>query len=352
MPDPAEEALAVVSLIGRSLGFDVLPLPRGGSGPPTLPVEVAANVVAEATSVSAPAKLEVLAQLTRKGFPRPVLEPIAVSLVRPDLDAGAHAAAVEELWNRVRGSRPGTDPLGRKMSDLVPPTVDDHSTQVEAPPSPQDLAGGPPQPRIEPATFVRMLVHDLQETSLSVVPRCDAKTRNVGGNPALSLATTAASSRDLSDLKSLVDPREWPRCPIQSVFFKSMNFVVPAAPPPPPLGVPDDNGWSATLQEVVDFSFGLDPEGSSRLMTDLDFVYFDTPSAAGATYDLNRSVDEEILVDRGYLLIENLASLGVRRTTTLKEVYFKNRAQPPLVCTLWSTAQALIGSSCIGHAHP
>lgn len=323
VPDPSVEAKAVVSLVGRSLGFDTLPLAGGGPGAPLMSVEEAVGWVAGAGSVSASAKLELLGHLSRSALPRSALEPIAVSLVRPDLQHDDPAALVDEILDRVYAAAPGEDPLGRNASELLPDGDD----------------------------LLRSLVHDLQITSLSVVPRCQATSEMIGGNLAISLATVVKSHRSLGELSALVDPREWPRCPLQAVFFKRMDLVVPAAPPPPSLVAPDA-GWSARLSEVVDFSFGLDPTGDSLTTTELDFVYFETALSVGCTYDLGRSVDAKILVDRGYILVEDLASLGVRRTTTLKQVSFANRPQPGSeVCRFWSLAQALVGSSCLSQPH-
>jgi len=323
VPDPAAEARAVVSLIGRSLGFDELPLPVDAPAPPLMDAAEAADWVAGADSFSAPAKLELLAHASRSALPRTVLEPVAVSLVKPQLGEGTQTEVVEELLDRVYASEPGEDPLGRETDGFLP----------------------------EGDLFLTSLVVDLQLTSISVLPKCEATIRGIGGYPALSLATVVESVRPLDELRGMVDPRAWPRCPIQSVFFKRMDMVLPAAPPAPTLGSPDD-GWSATLQEVVDFSYGMDPAGSSLMTTDLDFVYFDTASSVGCTYDLNRSCDGKILVDRGYILVEDLSSRGTRRTTTLKQVYFTdNRRHGSQTCLFWSIAQALVGSSCLSEPH-
>lgn len=323
MPDPAAEARAVVSLIGRSLGFDDLPLPVDAPAPPLMTAEEAAEGVAGADSFAPPAKLELLAHASRSALPRTVLTPIAVSLVRPQLGPGETDDAVEELLDRVYASEPGQDILGRTTSGFLP----------------------------EDDSFFDALVVDVQMTSLSVVPKCAASFYDVGGNPALSLTTVVESARTIDELRTMVDPREWPRCPVQSVFFNRMDMVRPTAPPAPALGAPDE-GWSATLQEVVDFSYGMDPTRSSLMTTDLDFVYFDTGSAVGCTYDLNKSHDGKVNVDRGYILVEDLGGRGIRRTTTLKQVFFTDeRRHGSQTCLFWSLAQALVSSSCLAESH-
>ena len=311
----------MVSLIGRSLGFSHLPLPDDGPSPSLLPVGEAADWVGGADHFTAPAKLQLLTHLHGTPVSRTSLEPIAVSLVRRDLGGRDVSQKMDELLDLVYATQPGDDPLSGATSGILPE---------------DDLLSG--------------LVADLQLTSARVSPTCEATTRIVRGYPALSLTTTITTTRPLTEVGTMADPRFWPQCHPQSAFFKSMDMVQPAAPPLPSLRGPDE-GWSARLRETVDFSFGLNPSGSSRMKTDLDFVYFDTGSAVGCTYDLGRSIDRHILVDRGYVLVEDLGSRDVRRTTTLKQVHFRSRPQPGDVCQFWSLAHGMVSSSCMSKPH-
>lgn len=323
MPDPSQDAKALVSLIGRALGFSTLPLIGAGEQPPLLPAGEAGTGVAGADSISGPVKLDLLTHITKSALPESVYEPVAVSLLQPGLGGEVQAGVVEEVLARTRAAEPGTDPFGRLSTGL----------------------GGE-------IAVLRHLKPEIQQTLVSLLPRCEATETSIDGYPALNLVTVITSHRPIDDMRAMVDPREWPHCPVQASFFKSMGMVTPAAPPMPDLASPDA-GWSARLSEVVDFSYGLDPSGASIVTTDLDFVYFDSRRTVGCTYDLGFSHEDKIKVDRGYVLVEDLESLDVRRTTTLKQVYLVDNPQPgSQVCLLWSLAQAMIAASCQTRPHP
>ena len=157
--------------------------------------------------------------------------------------------------------------------------------------------------------------------------------------PALSIATTAWSDRPLRDLKKVVDPFEWPKCRLQHVFFRSMTGLGQGVG----LDAPDQGGWRQTLREVVDFSFGL---GWQTFTTDLDFVYFESPTRVGCTYDRNSSLGNQITVDQGYLLAEDLGAR--RRVRTLKQVHFAAGDIPSVfVCPFWGPATSAIAWACL-----
>lgn len=316
----SEEARALTSLLARSMGLDRFPLPGGTVSSPVMPAEEAAGVVADAAFISGPARLQVLGVLARSEARRAVLEPIAASLIRPDLDVATRDEAVNELLSKVAVSRLGQDPLGRSGGAQT-------TTQ---------------------RAFYALLADDVRSTWLSFIPRCREAIADVGGTPAISLTTTGESHLPLAAFRPTVDPRDWPSCPLKRIFFNSMDMVAPSRPPPVPLSAPDSTGWSARLMEVVDFSFGTDPTGSSTMRTDLDFVFFDSPTALGCTYDLGTSLDGKVSVDRGYLLVEDLQSTGLRRVTTLKQVYFTSGIEPPGdACSYWSLALGLVAWACV-----
>jgi hypothetical protein len=84
-------------------------------------------------------------------------------------------------------------------------------------------------------------------------------------------------------------------------------------------------------------------------------VFFNDPArgalgpAMGCTYDLARSIDGKILVDQGYLLVEDLhdATHAYRRYRTQKEVRFRTGTPAPEdVCPFWSLAAGLIQQGC------
>ncbi len=313
-----EEVQAVLSLVARSYGLTSFPLPSGEEAE-LLEETHAVAVLEQPGQVPPPAKLELLAELLRSTAPppRPQLERLASSVVGDAEDV----SAVNELLAQLREVQRGQDALGRTVDDL-------HRRQE---------------------LFSR-LDEEIQASRLLVLPMCETGVQGVDGQPALVVKTTLDTTHRAGDLEPIVDPREWPRCPIQSIFFRQMDPVLP--PQPADLGTPD-TGKALTLREVVDFSYGFDPTTESLMTTDLKFVYFDNrPATVGCTYDLVKSYGRKVTVDQGYLLVEDLESLGVRRFTTLKQVAFTDRPQQPsgLVCLVWSIMQALIVASCVTQA--
>ena len=319
LPDPSEETFALISLLGRSMDFESFPLPDDAEGLPLMTVSQAANVLGSADYIRAPTRLNLLSHLPRDESLRTAVYPIAESLVRQEQTESEIGSAVERLWERIEDTERGGDPLFGDFTDFH---------------------------RFD--NILGVLTGELREASVIVSPTCEATTKVIAGSPALSLKTTIRTVDPLAAVKLMADPRNWPLCSPQSTFFKSMKMVAPTAPPLPALKGPDV-GWSATLREVVDFGFGIIP---SLKTTDLDVVFFEEEHATGCTYDLNRSFGDEILVDQGYVLMEDLRSLDLRRTTTLKQVYLRSRPPPGNVCRLWSMAHGMISSSCMLKQRP
>lgn len=296
------------------MDFDTFPLPDNVKGPPLMSVGDAAEMLGRTEHVAAPTKVNLLSHLPREPSWKGALDPIVRSLVREDQAPGEVDQAVGRLWERIEATRRGEDPIFGDSPNMIPF-----------------------------GNLLEVLVRELGVASVRVAPKCEATTSIIANRPALSVTTTIKSLAPLVDVDLMADPRNWPLCAPQSTFFKSMKMVVPAEPPPTKLRDPDE-GWTATLREIVDFGFGIMP---SRKTTDLDVVYFRRGDAAGCTYDLNRSFGDEILVDRGYVLVEDLDSVDIRRTTTLKQVYLRSRPPPGKVCRLWSMAHGMVTSSCM-----
>lgn len=314
MPDDADGTFAALSLIGRSLGYDSFPLPRRGSPGASL-LDVPTAVAGVCRSLDAPRKLNLLSHCSPR-VDKDAFEPIARSLIRDDLD-GDPEPYKTDLLDRARGARPGADPYGRRLG------------------SPVDASAGD------------ALVQEARDTLVTVAPTCTATTQIIGGVPALSLSTTVISRQPFDQARAMTDPLFWDDCPPQSDFFKEMKVLEGPTPLPYP-----DRGWRARILEVVDFSYGRDPSGDAKMSTELDFVFFESEFAAGCTYDLHRSHDREILVDRGFVMTENLRSIDLRRTTTLKQVYFRTRSNPGDVCRFWSLAHAMVSTSCSTQRQP
>jgi hypothetical protein len=314
-----EEVQAVLSLVARSHGLASFPLPSGEEAD-LLDVEQAVNVLEDPVHLPPPAKLELIAELLRTGAPRGQFQlgRLAGSLVSEEIDGPQRLSAVDRLLERAGRAERGRDAFGRTAEDLH---------------APEDL--------------FQLFHEQIVATRLLVLPMCEAGVQDVDGHTALVVKTTLDTIDRADDYSSIVDPRQWPECPIQSIFFKEMDPVTP--PRPAALGDPD-TGEALTLREVVDFSYGFDPTTESLMTTDLTFVYFNNDAApVGCTYDLAHSYGNKVTVDQGYLLVEDLESLRVRRFTTLKQVAFTDRPQQPsgLVCLVWSIMQALIVASCV-----
>ena len=108
---------------------------RGEIVLPDTPSEAIARLAATPL-LSAPVKLELLAQLVRAGKPAGELEPLARSLVRPDAQPDLREQTVSDLLERLARSTPGEDPIGRTsqqtlvshdtdLSDLIDQLVED-----------------------------------------------------------------------------------------------------------------------------------------------------------------------------------------------------------------------------------
>jgi hypothetical protein len=313
---------ALLAVIGSVQDPPIDRLPAAGPDRPSveLPsVADALSVLTDTPLLTGPAKLEVLDRLRRAHGRSPAVEELAGSLIRPDCDGAARAGAVEGLMTRLEAPTPaGADPINRLPADLK--VLDDP------------------------------LLSNLQEdfhTHLPAVdvPDCDTVLVKVGTAPALSITTELWSTQPLNAFETIVNPREWPQCPIQHVFFRAMD-PSPVDPVEHELASPD-LGWTATLREVVDFSCGL---GWAPMTTDLNIVYFRGESKIGCTYDLHTSVDGQITVDQGYVMVEDYTRLGLRRIRTLKQVHFAVGNLPTsLVCPLWGPAQRATTVSCLGH---
>ena len=309
-------AQALLSVIGNLHGVDRLPALDPEEGEIVLgDRDESLQLLADTPLLSGPAKLELLAQVSRGGVQDEPVQRLAKSLVRPELDEDERTRHSVDLIARVQESEPGNEPLGRSADNLRESTY-----------------------------LLDHLAEDVQSFAIVFAPPdCHSKLVKVDGTPALSIKTTAYSTKPIGYFRNLVDPRNWPLCPLQHTFFRSMEPVPPLAPPLPRLQQPDA-GWKAELCEVVDFTLGL------RLLecqTELKFVYFADASRVGCTYDLHRSIDHRITVDQGYLLLENLTIPDLRRTTTLKQVHFRAGVFPPdWVCLVWSTAMMIISWAC------
>ena len=192
---------------------------------------------------------------------------------------------------------------------------------------------------------------DLQMNVMTVQPKCGMKTTDMNGVPALNIITDVRSSTPLSEFYGIVNPLAWTKCWVESSFFTEMHVV----PPGVELGLtpPPDDGWQATLLEVVDFGFGIGP--TQLVKTELNVVFVFNPNpvggqlgCVGTTYDFNRSLDGQISVDQGFLLVEELGPPSNKRRYRTQKLVHMKRSVPPddNVCDFWSAAVGLIQQGC------
>ena len=251
------EAQAVLAVIGRLNGMETLPRFGPDGEEIELPrLDASLEMLAHTSLLSGPAKLEVLAQAARAQVQDEHVQALADSLVSHRPPRGDARPAPRRPRRLASGTRrPGATRSIDRSAELLDP--------------PQD---------------VLELVPDLHFLAIEYSPPdCDSELVKVEGIPALSIKTRARSTKPMEHFVNLVDPRNWPTCPLQHAFFRSMEPVTPPPPPLPRLQQPDA-GWSGALHEVVDFSVGL---GWATCETDLDFVYFADASRVGCTYDFH-----------------------------------------------------------------
>jgi hypothetical protein len=144
---------------------------------------------------------------------------------------------------------------------------------------------------------------------------CTVTKVKVGGLNATWIFSEFETDAPFDRVADWVDPRSWPRR--GPLLFKRMDIVGAGRPidiKPPggsrPLG---DEHWHGVFHEEVQLV--------KRLNTLLHCDYWrDGGRAAGMTYELDLSLDDEIDVDRGFLLVNNIG--GVRRVKALKMVGF------------------------------
>jgi hypothetical protein len=360
LEEQAREARALVGVVGALAGLHEIPPLLPGREPAPMPsLAESVHDLTAASHLPGPVRLELLARLHTASKTRSLgnvdLRPLAGSLGREgDLSSDAVQHAV---LDRLDKWVEGTEPLGRAtLGDLA---------------DNQNVAWS--------------LRDDIACTALTVRPGCGAMDTVVQGHRSLSIVTDMTTCKEFGDFDTIVDPTQWPDCWLQGQFFKSMvpQGTKRASP------IPDvPAGWRQTIEETCDFGLALFGDDSGQLRTLLDFVYFwnppspgadggagsparvglatpvpgpgvalapaspvvtpSTTGCAGCTYDFVASVDQQLLVDQGYLLVEQIPGSNYRRYRTQKEVCFSAGNLPPgAVCGFWSLALALIVLGCI-----
>nr|MBA2337148.1 hypothetical protein [Acidimicrobiia bacterium] len=155
---------------------------------------------------------------------------------------------------------------------------------------------------------------------------CHTARVRVDGKPAAWIFSEFETDAPFADLADWANPRTWPtRAPL---LFKKMDLVGGFATL---TGIEADPHWRGDFLEEVLLV--------DRLRTNLDCAYFVQPGrAVGMTYDLISSVDDQITVDRGFLLATDIGG-GYHRVKALKIVGFRDQEWDTVaqfVCPMWT----------------
>lgn len=187
------------------------------------------------------------------------------------------------------------------------------------------LAAQDPQTQFWQTTSGQALPH--HESVFVSEDVCTVKTVDAGGGlTATWVFSEFETDAPFDHVAEWIDPRNWPkRGPL---LFKGMDIV--GSPQPVDLGPPGNPHWHGIFRERVRL---LKPV---ETLLHCDF-WRDGDAAAGMTYDLALSVDREIDVDRGFLLVNDVGT--VRRVKALKIVGFTNDIWDrfaEMVCPYWT----------------
>jgi hypothetical protein len=160
------------------------------------------------------------------------------------------------------------------------------------------------RPRVAPDIFVH---HEVAFIGRDV---CSIQRVQVGGIRAAWIYSEFETDAQFGTIADWIDPHRWPK--LGPLLFKRMTLVDPDPPEqlrPPPAGDPH---WHAVFLEEVQLV--------ERLRTFLRCSYWRSDATAATTYDLAGSIDDQIDVDRGYVLVTDVD--GRRRVQVLKIVSF------------------------------
>ncbi len=287
-PDPSTTHHALVGLHALADGL-------GGVDPGALPgfvplvPAVALRTVAEAPVEQVPvsARVGVLYSLASKDFPH----------------YEGNEDAYRALADSVAQQRTGVD-AEQLLSDVKAAAAGDTSFEK--------TASGQALPHHE-AAFVDKDV-------------CTTRTVSVGGLRGTWVFSELETDAPFAQVADWVDPRSWPqRGPM---MFKGMSVV--GGDDPVPIGSLGTEHWHGVFHEEVQLVRRLDT------LLHCDF-WRDGDQACGMTYDLALSLDNQLDVDRGFLLVVDTGP--TRRVKVLKIVGFTEDLWDDvarMVCPFWT----------------
>ena len=178
-----------------------------------------------------------------------------------------------------------------------------------------------------------------QETAFIGQRVCTARQVRVGDVGATWIYSEFETDAPLDGVADWLDPRNWSTWGY--LFFRRMELL---GAPPAPVGIappPDgDDHWQGVFHEEVRL---VEPVNTLLLCN-----HWRGPGAAAMTYDLDHSVDGQLDVDRGFLLVTDTGP--TRRVQVLKIVSFTRDiwdAAALLVCPFWTDwiRAAVIGAT-------
>ena len=289
-PDVDQNAEAHHALIGLHAAAGSL----GEIDPDTLPgfrtfsPGTALRVVAEAPEEEIPvsARLAVLHDLARADFPDYESNEAEYRLLAASV-ADRHGLDVDQLLDDLKGSAQNAAPFRSSASAQQLP----HHA----------------------AAFIGEDV-------------CSIRRVEVGGLGATWIFAEFETDAPFDNVRQWVDPRNWPR--FGPMLFKKMNIVDGGAPVE--IKALGDEHWHGVFHEEVQLV--------TRVNTLLHCDFWrDGDQAAGMTYELSLSLDNELDVDRGFLSVNDAGP--VRRVKALKIVGFTQEIWDEvahMVCPFWT----------------
>lgn len=236
------------------------------------------------------------------------------------------------LYDLARGGFPQQGLIAEAYRGLAASAVAERSLRDAVPVDPDDLLE---DIAISAGEGVPLSTRDRTRAAfahfeLAFIGRrvCTTQRVEVDGVPAVWIYSEFETDASFEHVATWLDPRRWSEW--GPLFFRRMELLGPADPlplAPPPVGDPH---WHGLFHEEVQLV--------RRLHTLLRCTYWrDGGDAAAMTYDLDSSLDDQIDVDRGYLLVTPAG--GQRRVQALKIVSFTQDLWDLValyVCPFWT----------------
>jgi hypothetical protein len=239
------------------------------------------------------------------------------------LDEIPISARVGVLFDLAKADFPHYESHEQEYHDLVASVADARGISVDQLFSDlkESAAGGTP---LRHTASGQSMPH--HETAFVGEDICTTKAVTVGSLAATWVFSEFETDAPFDNVVGWIDPHNWPQR--GTMMFKHMDVVGGMAPTP--IKTLSDDHWHGVFHEQVQIV--------RRLDTLLHCDYWrDGDRAAGMTYDLDVSLDGQIDVDRGFLLVVDMGQ--VRRVKALKIVGFTLDVWDDvarLVCPLWT----------------